>query len=651
MTDHHWKRTIRTALTCLALGAALLARPAPAGAQTPEQVYEKVVAALEPLLLGETSEKIAAAQELKKLRAVYSVPALEKALEDPSAKVRMAVVQALGAIVHGSSVKLLVKASSDEDVSVGVTAVKALGEMHSDEAYAGLTKLLGTVKEDQLKEAVLDGMRKWNKPFTPLPAPNTLPGGKKKPKLPQPEVEEPPPPVVEKKPEKKPGKKPVIKVEEIKSPGPKKPLVKVEKIEPIEPPAVKTVPAVLAPDVDGARLAMEAAAPDVADCILEWEVTPPAVPVQAIISTGGHMSELYFMRDMAPEATSCMHEVISGIEFPPASQNYSIDHKFTAEAAEVEAEGESPAVTLPAISVTPPPLTLDLWDLTRAGSVSFQATTASVGQGEGRVYSFKLRGGYLGKYIGGGVIIPFSGASDPSTSANQERVVFNNLGLWLRVAGAREVGSVELRFGGAVTINLPTATKVNWDDWGGIDKFYLPAMGALYSDYYNHGRAYPDLQDTFKVSIRPDVDFGVRIGMLSFQLELGLDFIVLGEAYNPDPFWQANMDMDELYLFHLGFGAALQPLSWLQLGMELTSVIELSGVSGQTWGFNRDEVGDPPGSEAFITPTISVLLPAGEAGSGHLTLGLRVPLGEVGSRAGSIQLDPILIVATGFRFH
>ncbi|MBW2263353.1 MAG: hypothetical protein JRG91_15420, partial [Deltaproteobacteria bacterium] len=256
-----------------------------------------------------------------------------------------------------------------------------------------------------------------------------------------------------------------------------------------------------------------------------------------------------------------------------------------------------------------------------------------------------------GKYVGGGVIIPFSGASDSATDENQERVVFNNLGLWLRFAGAKEVGSVELRFGGALTVNLPTATRVNWNDWGGIDKNYLPAVGALYSDYYHHGRAYPDLQNTFKASIRPDVDFGVRIGMLSFQLEVGFDFIILGEAFNPDPFWRTRMDMDEVYLFHLGFGAALQPLPWLQLGMELTSVIELSGVSGQTWGYNRDEVGDPPGSEAFLTPTLSVLLPAGESGSGYLTLGLRVPLGEVGSRAGSLQLDPILIVATGFRFH
>ena len=648
----------RPVMKPVVLTAVILTMAAPAGAQTPEQVYEKVVAALEPLILGKTNEKIAAAETLAQLRAVYSVPALAKAYEDPSAKVRLAVVGALGAIAHPASVKVLIKAAGDEDVSVGVAAIRALGDMHTDEAYAGLTKLLGSVKKDELKEAVLEGMRKWNKPFTPLPAPSTLPEGKKKPSLPKPEVEEPPAPVVE-KPEKKPkvkveeikpikGTKPKVKVEEIASP-PK--VLKVEKIEPIEPPGVKTVPAVLAPDMEGAHMALEDVAADVAECIVDWEVTPPTIPVQVVLTAGGRVSELYFMRDLGPEATQCVHEIVSDIEFPPAFESYTVEHEFAADVEHDEPAETGSGVVVPPPVATPPPLTLDLWDLTRASSIAFQATTASVGQGEGRVYSFKLYGGYLGKYIGAGVIIPFSGGSDQLTNANQERLVFNNLGIWLRVAGAKEVGSVELRFGGAVTLNVPTATRVNWDDRGGIDKNYLPAVGALYSDYYHHGQMYPDLQNAFNASIRPDFDFGLRIGMLSFQLELGFDFIVQGEAYNPDPFWRAKMDLDEVYLFHLGFAAGVQPLHWLQIGMELTSVIELSGVSGQTWGYNRDVVGDPPGSEAFLTPVVSFLLPAGERGSGYLTLGLRVPLGEVGSRAGSMQLDPVLIVATGFRFH
>ncbi|MBW2261223.1 MAG: HEAT repeat domain-containing protein, partial [Deltaproteobacteria bacterium] len=198
MMNRRLKNAFKLIVTGAVLAAAFMVKAPPAEAQTPEQVYEKVVAALEPLLLGEPGEKIAAADALKKLRAVYSMPALAKALEDPSAKVRMAVVQTIGAIVHKSSVKILVGAALDKDVSVGVAAIEALGEMHTDEAYAGLTKLLGTVKAKPLKEAVLEGMRKWNKPFTPLPDPNTLPEGKKTPKLPEPEVEEPPPPAVTK---------------------------------------------------------------------------------------------------------------------------------------------------------------------------------------------------------------------------------------------------------------------------------------------------------------------------------------------------------------------------------------------------------------------------------------------------------------------
>lgn len=630
------------ALVC----AALLLAP-PAGAQTPEKVYDEVVAALTPLILGKSGEKIAAAEKLEALRAVYSVPALAKAYEDPSPAVRKAVVKALGAIVHKSSVKVLIKASSDEDAKVALIAIQALGEMHTDEAYEGLTKLIGKVKDETLKQAVLDGMRKWNKPFTPLPAPNTLPEGKQVPPIPKPE------PPAEVKPEKKPEKKIEIKIEETKPPPKveikevvKPPLeAKVEKIKPVEP-------AVLAPDDEGARQVLDSAAPDVAACIADHDVQPPVVPAQIALTAGGHLSELHVMREMDFEAWECVHSVLSVLEFPPASKSYLVKYEFTGEVApeieepEVEKEPEvEPA------GPAPPPLPIELWDMAQASFVTFETATASMQDGDARVYSFNLRGGYGGRFFGAGLVIPFSGASDYREQGNNERFIFNNLGLWLKLHGRKEIGSVELIYGGAVTVHFPTASEVQWSEWGERDRKWLPAMGALYAGYYRHGLVYPDLQNAFKASIRPDFDLGLRIGRLYFQLEAGLDFIVLGSAYNPDPYWQVNRDLDEVYLLHLGFAAAVQPLAWLQASVELTSVVELSGVSGQTWGYNREEVGDPAGSEVFLTPGLSVLLPVGEAGSGHLSVGLRVPLGEVGSRAGSLQLGPILVVATGFRFH
>jgi hypothetical protein len=252
------------------------------------------------------------------------------------------------------------------------------------------------------------------------------------------------------------------------------------------------------------------------------------------------------------------------------------------------------------------------------------------------------------KFIGGGVTIPLSGASSALPDIQNERHVFNNLGLWLKLAGNKDVGSVKLRFGGALTVNVPSSTEVKWDTFEGQDTRYLPAMGALYADYYHHGTVYPDLQGAFQVAIRPEVDFGLRAGPMTFQVELGFDFILLGSAYNPDSFPPTGMDMDDVYLFHFGLATAVQPIPWLQLAMELTGVVQMAGTSGTSWAYNSEDAAD---NEIMLTPSVAFLLPVGERGTGHLSLGLRVPLGEVGSSAGPLQLDPILVVATGFRFH
>jgi len=635
-----------------------------AGAQTPEKTYDEVVAAIEPLILGDEAAKIAAAGKLGALRAVYSVSALDKALGDPSVAVRKAVVKALGAIAHKSAAKALLRAAGDEDQEVAILAIQLLGDMHIDESYSALTKILGSTKDAARKEAALDGLRKWNLPFTPLPAAVTIPEGKKEPVVPEPKKPEtpvePPAPAPAPVPEK--GKKPEIKIVETK-PIPPAAGISIKEIETTPGAKGTTVPSVLAPDMSQARDVLEGASPGMANCIEDFDIDPPSVPVELTLTSGGYVSQIDVQREIGSAAWKCVRDTLAGLEFPPSTASYSIKHEFTAEPPlvgpdEVEEEEEVPEEDVqkePAI--TPPPISLEMWDLAQASSVTFQASTASIGSSEegsryGRVFTMELKGGYLGKYLGGGITIPFSGASSPRGQFNGERVIFDNLGLWLRFAGSRVLGPVELRYGAALTVYVPSGSKVEWNQYADEDDAkYLPAMGAYYLNYYRHGLGYPDLQDSFQAAVRPDVDLGLGIGPMSFQLEVGLDFIVLGDAYNPDASWQIDMDLDEVFMLHLGFGAAVQPIPWLQLSMELTSIFELAGASGVTWAYDEEEKGERAGSEAFLTPSVSVLLPISGAGSGHVTVGLRVPLGEIGSLAGPMEVDPMLVVATGMRFY
>jgi hypothetical protein len=160
---------------------------------------------------------------------------------------------------------------------------------------------------------------------------------------------------------------------------------------------------------------------------------------------------------------------------------------------------------------------------------------------------------------------------------------------------------------------------------------------------------YPDLEDSFQVALRPDLDIGLTIGPLSFQLELGFDFVVLGKARDRgDRTWMRGLR--DLVMFHLGLGTYLQPLPWLQLSVELESTVEVAGRSAETWLFDSSFAGERAGSEALLTPGVSVILPMSGSNAAHLTLALRVPLGEIGSAAGPLQLGPVLVLQTGFRW-
>ena len=560
-------------MRCLVL--VLLLVPLPAHAQDLE-IYDQVVLAGEALAHGTEQERIAAANQLAELRAVYSVALLAPGLVDPSKDVRIAVVQALGCIKHPDAVEVLQTALPDAWPSVAAAAAHALGAMHMQEAYDALLAALGPVNDPIVKKAVHDGLRAWNEPHTPLPDPRTLPEGKAPPLPGKPE----------------PGEKTIDKTNPYgkATPGP-------------PPPELKK-------DID---------------------ITNPY---------GG-----------APETQGGPSLSASLKAGSAIDKDNPYDDVVTYEGEE-DTWGEAPAPDEPMEepeppTLTPPPVTLGLWDMTPASFVSFEVATASVDDGAGRAAFMQIRGGYSGDHMGTGLVIPFAGGASTDTSKGEEWV-FGNLGVWVRYRGAKDLGRLTLGYSGAFTMHLPSGDNVTWSEFG-KDPDYFPSMSALYLNYYHQGLMYPDLEDSFKVALRPDLDLSLAIGLLSFQLELGFDFIVLGKPRDRAvPTWTRKLP--DLVMFHLGFSARVQPTPWLQLFVELESTIEVTGRSAETFLFDAAFAGERAGSEALVTPGLSILLPLSPGNIAHMTLGLRVPLGEIGSMAGPMQLGPILVLQTGFRW-
>ncbi len=566
---------MRTA--CIAALSVLVLPPA-ALAQSGEEVHASVIEAGEALAAGTESEKIAAAQALADLRAVYSVPLLEAALADPSVPVRIAVVAALGSIAHEDAVAALERALSDASPQVAAASAHALGGMHTDEAYAALLAALPGAKDDAVKKAVLDGLRRWNEPYTPLPEPRTLPEGKAPPAPPG---------------ETEPGEK------------------TIDKDNPYGAAAPGTPAPVLSKDIDVSN------------------------PYGGSTDVQGGPS------------LSASLKAGSTIDKDNPYEGIAVTYEEEQDTWGGATRPEPPVPEPPPPPPAPPTLTLSLWDLTPASFVSFEAATASVDDSSGRATVMQIRGGYSGEHLAGGAIIPFAGGASVDPSGGFEEWIFGNLGLWVRYAGSMDLGRATLSLAGALTMHVPSGDNVTWSDFG-TDPDYFPSMGALYATYYQHGLMYPDLEDSFKVSLRPDFDIAVAVGPLSFQLELGFDFIVLGKARDRgDPTWMRGLK--DLVMFHLGFGARVNPVPWLQLFVELESTVEVTGRSAETWLFDSGFAGERAGSEALITPGVSVLVPVG-GNTAHLTLGLRVPLGEIGSMAGPMQLGPILVLQTGFRW-
>jgi hypothetical protein len=478
---------------------------------------------------------------------------------------------------------------SDEDESVAAAAAAALGEMHTDEAYSALMGALGKA-EGSVKQAVLDGLKKWNKPYTPLPAPVELPEGMEAPPLPGDDL-----PV-------KPDKKTIDKLNPYGPGG-----------TPEEPAAPKKKSTIDTSNPYGGPTGLPGVAPAAATPVSKGSIdkdNPYAGLEPSFVASGE--PDTWGLEELEEKKTSAG---------PPR---------------------EDPS------RLPPPPLPVDLMDLSPSSFVTFETASAALNNGSARLVAMQLRGGYGGKHFGAGAVVPFAGGADDDNDGGFEEWAFGNLGLWMRVVGSRTLPGFTLRYGGALTVHVPSGDEVEWSYFG-RDPDFLPTVGGLYASYYRHGLHYPDLEDSFKVALRPDFALAFLVGRLAFQIELGFDFVVLGKVR--DPLVETRkLDLKDLIIFHAGLGASARPVDWLQLSLELTSVVQAAGSSVRTYMFDREEIGDSAGSEVFITPGITALIPAGRIGSAHVTLALRVPLGEVGSAAGPYQAGPFVILASGFRW-
>ncbi len=117
-----------------------------------QDYYDTVVAKrVEQLSAQDEADRAHAAWSLGQIgpRASAAVPALAKALSDPSAEVRSAVAEALAQVGDASAaaVPALVTALRDEDAAVRAHSATALGVVGAPAASVAVSDLIGTLRD------------------------------------------------------------------------------------------------------------------------------------------------------------------------------------------------------------------------------------------------------------------------------------------------------------------------------------------------------------------------------------------------------------------------------------------------------------------------------------------------------------------------
>ena len=668
---------------CFIAGVLILAcipRSLPAQVQPVKKneiIYNKVVGLIGKLASQTEQEKIKAAKKLGKIRAAYSVAALKEALKDPSIQVRLAIVDALGQIATAASAKTLVLAAGkDSSEEVQVAAVGALSALHMEASYQGCVSLVAS-KNEKTKQAALDCVRQWNKPHTTLKKPIALPKGKKEPKLAKPKQAQKEPQPQEKETGKKKKKKkkepekgsffeeslgPQVKPKSlsiiIDYPGTKGKKLSIKEIKEEEsqpeglqikeiideypmdeptlpPPALSEKAKIEFPDEE-AFVTLHGSSQDVLHCLADTGKHGRALKVKILITPGGHLGHLYVLTDTSVEEQRCIKTVISQLEFPPFKSSYIVSHEFKSE------QSRAPSGLLKEEEIYPPPgkkkhdfLTVDLSSLSKQPLLG---TSFAVPSGKGGL-AFILTGEYVFKKIfglglelnaGSGISVDYEG------QGGVEEALFGNLGIFARLAGEKKFEKIHIRYGGKLSIYLPTASKGSYEydvevEASLAENRLRAHVYASKIDYYRIERYYPNINSSSALFLRPDFGFALGTDRFLLQLELGFDFLLLKDSTN-------------MAMIHIAAGLYFFPIEFLQTSLELTWINPVYGRLYENPESPSTSL-RAPGGEFCITPAVTFFIPL-PRGSAFVGIGARVPTGDINATLGNFTW----VANAGWRF-
>ncbi len=650
-----------------------------------EIIYNEVVELIGQLTSQSDKEKIKAANKLGKIRAAYSVAALKEALKDPSIQVRLAIVDALGQIATAASAKALAKeARDDASEEVQVAAVEALSALQVEASYQGCVSLVQSSKKEKTKQAALDCIRKWNQSHAALTKPIALPKGKKEPRLAKPKQaqEEPPPQEMETGKKKKKKKKepekgsffegslgPQVKPKSltilVDYPGTKGKELSIKEIKEEEsqpeglqikeiideypmdeptlpPPAFSEKEKIEFPDEE-AFVTLHASSQDVLRCLAGSGKHGRALKVKILITPGGHMGRLYVLTDTNVEEQRCIKTVISQLEFPPFKSSYIVSHEFKSE--QYTTDEILPSGLLKEAEIYPQPgkkkhdfLTVDISSL---GKQPLLGTSFAVPTSKGGL-AFILTGEYVFRKIfglglelnaGSGISVDYEG------QGGVEEALFGNLGIFARLAGEKKFEKIHIRYGGKLSIYLPTASKGSYEYDVGEQVFMAEnrLRANVYAskiDYYRIERYYPNINSSSAFFLRPDFGFALGTDRFLLQLELGFDFLLLTDATYEDEYGDGySTGSTNMVMIHIGAGMYFFPIEFLQASIELTWINPVHGRLYENPESPSTSL-RAPGGELCITPAVTFFIPL-PRGNAFVGIGARVPTGDINSTLGS----------------
>ena len=642
-----------------------------------EKIYNEVKELLYNLLYGDEQTKINAGNRLGQIRASYSVRGLEKALLDPSLKVKETVINALGKIPTPASTTALktFAKKEDEEVSLRIFAVERLAEMFIDSSYKACLEVLETSKNSLVKKAALSCLKAWNKPHSSLPEPLPLPAGKKEPEIVEKQKSsEELKPILEKekkgikdtkkkKQEQQEKQTQAEKIEELKTPSvfmPKPPKIEkwgiITEFPQEEKSTEQKQEAVLDVPREEAYVTFDVLRNQVISCLKSHGIQPDRIKVKVIINASGKVKETLLPADIDESISKCIKDIFAETDFPPFITDYDVEHEYILK--------KTPRATLknnlifeekdvfPETERKAKPTENQLYtlELSHIGDKKEAWVDFSIPHSIGGLI-FTASGEYIFKKILGVSIEVSAGSGiyqDEYAEEKNEKPVMGNLGLGLRLLKTKMYKKAEFNYSLRLLTYFPTASKGNYllrnvYNEGGADKNLLASVYISQIDYYHIERAFPDINESIPFSLRPDFGFSLQIQKIKLQTEFGFDFIMMRDfTYKSEYEDEKIIEVPNIIMTHLGAGFYILPVNILQIAIEATYIKEINGELFSNPENPSSSLRSPEG-ELFITPsfTIKVNTGSGEAVAG---IGIRLPAGEIASQIANF----ILVTRCGF---